>query len=133
MISDLVTLLIPVGAEENASAEAAEVVDTAVPGSEETTRIMKLPGDHLTMVKTEHFANDAEAQALAENMRDENWVKANCHICAPSSPQNRQEAWHQITPGSPWQRLDFLLSYPRHYLKSGGRLPRIMGGDVATG
>ncbi|KAL9026904.1 MAG: hypothetical protein Q9196_004498, partial [Gyalolechia fulgens] len=118
MISDLVTLLIPVGAEENASAEAAEFVDIAVPGSEETTRIMKLPGDHLTMVKTEHFANDAEAQALAENMRDENW---------------RQEAWHQITPGSPWQRLDFLLSYPRHYLKSGGRLPRIMGGDVATG
>lgn len=85
-ISDIATLLVPVGAEEKAGVAATDAVNLAIPGSEETTLVTKLIGDDLT--KTEPFTNEAEAQGVADSMKDENWAKENCHLCSPPSPQN---------------------------------------------
>ncbi|KAL8794408.1 MAG: hypothetical protein Q9195_002995 [Heterodermia aff. obscurata] len=79
-ISDLATLLIPVGIQEVASAKAAQgAVDLAIPGSEETTRIMKLAGDEDSVAQ--HFTNEVEAQSVADSMKDPDWVETNCNLC----------------------------------------------------
>ena len=79
-ISDLATLLIPVGIQEAASAKAAQgAVDLAIPGSEESTRIMKLAGDEGSVAQ--HFTNDVEAQSVADSMKDPDWIEANCNLC----------------------------------------------------
>ena len=73
----------PVGVEEVSVAEAAEAVDLAIPGSEGTTRIVKMVGDSNA---ADHFANEAEAEAVAENMKDASWVDKNCGVCGVSPP-----------------------------------------------
>ena len=79
-ISDLATLLIPIGIEGQASAKAAQgAVDLAIPGSEETTRIMKLVGDEDSVAQ--HFTNEAEAQSVADSMKDPDWAETNCNLC----------------------------------------------------
>ena len=73
-------MLIPVGIGEAASAKAAQgAVDLAIPGSEETTRIMKLAGDEDSVAQ--HFTNDVEAQSVADSMRDPEWIDDNCNLC----------------------------------------------------
>ncbi|KAL8832883.1 MAG: hypothetical protein Q9170_004703 [Blastenia crenularia] len=87
-ISDIAPLLVPVeGIAETAGSNfAGGAVDLAVAGSEDSSRVMKLVGDDLT--KPQHFTNEAEAQAVAENMGDETWVEDNCRICGPPPPEN---------------------------------------------
>ncbi|KAL8637091.1 MAG: hypothetical protein Q9226_009161, partial [Calogaya cf. arnoldii] len=86
-ISDLAAFLIPVGGEETVGAKAAqEAVELAIPGSEATTRVMKFPTGKEGMVEAEYFTN-GEALATRESMKDENWAKANCHICRPPAPR----------------------------------------------
>ena len=86
-MSDIATLLIPVGAEEKAGAKAAQgVVDLAIPGSEETTRVVKWTGDQDGAAQ--HFTDVGEAQAVANSMEDPEWVKSNCRICGPPPATN---------------------------------------------
>ena len=60
--------------------------DLAIPGSESTTRIVKMGSEKGV---AEHFANEAEAQAVADNMKDQTWVDKNCGVCRVSpSPLN---------------------------------------------
>lgn len=71
----------PVGAEgESTAGVAQKAVDLVIPGSEDTTRVLKKVDDGLT---AQHFTSEAEAQAVAENMQDPQWVKENCGACAP--------------------------------------------------
>ena len=75
--------MVPVGIEEKATAGVAKgAVDLAIPGSEDTTRVVKKVGDGLT---SQHFASESEAQAVADNMKDQTWVKDNCAVCGPPS------------------------------------------------
>ncbi len=61
-------------------------VDLVIPGSEDTTRTVKKVSDNGV---AQHFANEAEAQAVADNMKDQNWVDKNCGVCGLLiSPQN---------------------------------------------
>ncbi|KAL9600218.1 MAG: hypothetical protein Q9219_003361 [cf. Caloplaca sp. 3 TL-2023] len=86
-ISDIASLLVPVGAEADVAAKGAGgAVDLAVPGLEETTLVTKLVDDDIAAAQ--HFANEDEAQAVAKSMRDEKWVKENCRVCGPPSPPN---------------------------------------------
>ncbi|KAL8866216.1 MAG: hypothetical protein Q9198_008986, partial [Flavoplaca austrocitrina] len=81
-ISDIAALLIPIGGEEEAGVKAAQAVDLVIPGSEASTTVMKLPGaigEAVSTREAEHFADDAEALQVRENMKDEEWAKANCH------------------------------------------------------
>lgn len=77
----------PVGVEGELTADAADAangaVDLAIPGSESTTRVVKMAGDNNA---ADHFANEAEAQAVADNMKDPSWVDKNCGICGVSPP-----------------------------------------------
>lgn len=84
-ISDLAAFLIPVGAEEKVAAGAGDVlkgtaVDLAIPGSESTTRIVKMVGENTG----EHFANEKEAQTVADHIKQKSWVQENCGICGNS-------------------------------------------------
>lgn len=83
-ISDLAAFLIPVGEEEKAAAGASDIlkgaVDLAIPGSESTARIVKMVGKNTG----DHFASEAEAQAVAKKMKEKSWVKDNCGICGNS-------------------------------------------------
>ena len=80
-ISNIASLLVPIGAEEKAGVDAAEAlqgaVDLGIPGSESTTRVVKKVGDNTA----DHFANKAEANAVAEKMKDKEWLDANCGVC----------------------------------------------------
>ena len=79
-ISQLATLLIPIGVEEAVSAKAGQgAVDLAIPGSEGTTRITKLVGDENSVAQ--HFTDDVEAQSVADSMTDPDWVNTNCKLC----------------------------------------------------
>lgn len=105
-ISDIAALLIPIGGEEEAGVKAAEAVDLVIPGSEASTTVMKLPGTIGEAVSTreaEHFADDAEALQVRENMKDEEWAKANCHVCTPPAPSGVVSA--RNIRGRPWSRL----------------------------
>lgn len=83
-ISDLAAFLIPIGAEEKAAVGATEAlegaVDLAIPGSESTTRVVKMISENTG----DHFANEAEAKSVAEKMKEKSWVKENCGICGNS-------------------------------------------------
>ena len=57
-------------------------VDLAIPGSESTTRVVKMVSENTG----DHFANEVEAQAVADNMKEESWVKKNCGVCGSSPP-----------------------------------------------
>ncbi|KAI9808541.1 MAG: hypothetical protein M1825_003690 [Sarcosagium campestre] len=82
-ISDIATLLIPVG-EEEASVHAVEgaAADLAFPG-EDSSRIYKWADDAVT-AKAEHFSSPQEAQALADKLaEDSTWQEENCGACDP--------------------------------------------------
>ena len=85
-MSNFAGLLVPVGVEEKAAVNGAEAlegaVDLAIPGSESTTRVVKKVGENTA----DHFANEAEANAVAENMKNEAWVDENCSVCELSLP-----------------------------------------------
>ena len=73
-------MLIPVAIGEAAGAKAAQgAVDLAIPGSEGTTRIMKLAGNEDSVAQ--HFTNELEAQSVADSMQDPDWVETNCDLC----------------------------------------------------
>lgn len=65
------------------------LVDLAIPGSEDATRMLKKVGD-----KGDHFANEAEAQAVADKLQDKDWAKENCAVCIPPSPAGVITARH---------------------------------------
>ena len=99
-ISDLATLLIPVGIGEAASAKAAKgIVDLAIPGSEETTRIMKFAEDGDSIAQ--HFTNEVEAQSVADSMRDPDWVETNCKLCELPLSTNAMITRKSRRPGKP--------------------------------
>ncbi|KAL8850291.1 MAG: hypothetical protein Q9221_004801 [Calogaya cf. arnoldii] len=106
-ISDIAALLVPIGGEEVAGAKAVEAVDLAIPGSEATTTVMKLPEgiDEALSLNTEaeYFTNEAEARRVRENLKDENWAKDNCHLCKPPAPQGAVTA--RAIRGRPRPRL----------------------------
>ena len=105
-ISDIAALLIPIGGEEEAGVKAAQAVDLVIPGSEASTTVMKLPGvigEAVSTREAEHFADDAEALQVRENMKDEEWAKANCHVCTPPAPSGVVSA--RNIKGRPWSRL----------------------------
>ncbi|KAL8997831.1 MAG: hypothetical protein Q9169_003004 [Polycauliona sp. 2 TL-2023] len=81
-ISQIAPLLVPVGAEEEIVTDAETAAfDLVIPGSEDTTRVLKNVGN-----SGEHFATEEEARAVAKSMEDEQWVKENCIVCGPSAP-----------------------------------------------
>lgn len=80
-ISDIATFLIPVGGDEKVAAAVVEgPVDLVIPGSESSTRIVKMVDKNIG----DHFTNKAEAQSVANKMEEEAWVKENCGICGDS-------------------------------------------------
>ena len=85
-ISNLAGLLVPVGVEEKAAVNGVEAlegaVDLAIPGDESTTRIVKRSGENTA----DHFVNEAEANAVAGNMKDKAWMDENCGVCGVSLP-----------------------------------------------
>ncbi|KAL8654542.1 MAG: hypothetical protein Q9226_003396 [Calogaya cf. arnoldii] len=106
-ISDIAALLVPLGGEEVAGAKAVEAVDLAIPGSEATTTVMKLPEgiDEALSLNTEaeYFTNEAEARRVRDNMKDEKWAKDNCHLCKPPPSQGAVTA--RTIRGRPRPRL----------------------------
>lgn len=80
-ISDIAAFLIPIGGEEKVAAGVIEgPVDLAIPGSESSTRVVKMVSENTG----DHFTNEAEAQSVADKMKEKSWVQDNCGICGNS-------------------------------------------------
>ena len=83
-ISDVAGLLIPVVGEEAATANAAaDTIDLAIPGTEDSTRIVKLGPDGLT--QGVHFASVDEATELSQTLETETFDSLGCKICTSPS------------------------------------------------
>ena len=74
-ISNVAALLTPVAPEVKA---AEELVDLAILGNEDTTRIRKYAADGQT---AESFANHPEAHEVAGNLKSDEWTGKNCGTC----------------------------------------------------
>ncbi|KAL8670229.1 MAG: hypothetical protein Q9168_005217 [Polycauliona sp. 1 TL-2023] len=80
-ISQIAPLLVPVEAAEAVVVDGGPALfDLAIPGSEDTTLILKNVGN-----AGEHFASEEEARAVAKSMEDEQWVKENCVVCTTAA------------------------------------------------
>ena len=77
-------MLVPVGVEEEVTEKVTQsAIDLAIPGSEDTTRVIKKVDDGFA---GQHFASEDEAQSVATNMQDKSWVKDNCAVCTSPLP-----------------------------------------------
>lgn len=118
-ISDLAAFLVPVGAEEQAGAAA---VDLAIPGSESTTRVVKMVSENTGV----HFANEEEAEAVASNMKSKPWVKEHCGICGNSPAPLKNLVSKRDHPG-----FEYGLNRRGNTMASCCRLPTVT--SVADG
>lgn len=62
---------------EGGTRTLVEGFDLVIPGSEDAGRLYKQVGN-----KAEHFASEEEALAVKEQLKNEDWIEANCATCA---------------------------------------------------
>ena len=80
-VFDVGSLFVPVAPEEGIAKATEGAVDLALVGSEDTIRIYKKVGD-AEIPAAEHFASEAEAESVAQNIGDEKWYDENCGTCS---------------------------------------------------
>ncbi|KAL8883266.1 MAG: hypothetical protein Q9192_007301 [Flavoplaca navasiana] len=92
-ISQIVPFLIPIEAAEEVATDAgAKLYDLAIPGTEDTARMLKDSGNSVG-----HFASEEEAWAAAKGMGEETFVKQTLY------------QFHQLSSPSPGQHYQQLL------------------------
>ncbi|KAI4273516.1 MAG: hypothetical protein LQ337_004567 [Flavoplaca oasis] len=95
-ISQIAPFLVPVEAAEAVATDTgAKLYDLAIPGSEDTARILKNSGNG-----AEHFASEEEARAAAKSMEEETFVKEKCGMCAPPAPSTNTINFRRLRRGN---------------------------------